>query len=266
MAERLPRYAGCGVGLLTATTPAVDIDVRHLEIADAVDRVVVAALGDAPVRYGAAPKRLRLYRTSEPFPKVVTAGYRLPGDAPDAKAHKVEVLGAGQQFVAYGIHPGTGRPYFWPDDSPLDLERDDLPELNAELAARIVAAAETILAKVGAAAENRARAARPAAERLPGPEPRAVRDLAEARRVFDVLKSIDPSRLDRDSWMRTAYAVKAAVGEPGREPWLVWSRGSSKHGASGKSDTPERTWKSANPTRCGWRYLKELAEEIGHGG
>ena len=55
VAERLPRYAGCGVGLLTATTPAVDIDVRHLEIADAVDRVVVAALGDAPVRYGAAP-------------------------------------------------------------------------------------------------------------------------------------------------------------------------------------------------------------------
>ena len=50
---------------------------------------------------------------------------------------------AGQQFVAYGVHPGTGQPYAWPDDDLLDLERDDLPELTADLAARIIAAAES---------------------------------------------------------------------------------------------------------------------------
>ena len=39
---------------------------------------------------------------------MATAGYRLPGDEPGAKAHKVEILADGQQFVAYGIHPVTG--------------------------------------------------------------------------------------------------------------------------------------------------------------
>ena len=65
-------------------------------------------VGDAPVRFGQAPKRLRVYRTAEPFTKLSTAGYRLPGDEPGAKAHKVEILAAGQQFVAYGVHPDTG--------------------------------------------------------------------------------------------------------------------------------------------------------------
>ena len=111
VASRLPRYAGCGTGILTATTPAVDIDVRRAELADALDRMVVSVAGDAPVRYGHAPKRLRAYRTPEPFPKLSTAGYRLPGDEPGAKAHKVEILGNGQQFVGYGIHPSTGLPY-----------------------------------------------------------------------------------------------------------------------------------------------------------
>jgi hypothetical protein len=88
VASRLPRYADCGTGILTATTPAVDIDVRHAEIADAIDRMVVEEIGDAAVRYGQAPKRLRVARATAPFGKVATQGYRLPGDAPGAKAHK----------------------------------------------------------------------------------------------------------------------------------------------------------------------------------
>ena len=64
VASRLPRYAACGTGILTATTPAVDIDVRHAELAEAIDRMVVKVTGDAPVRFGQAPKRLRVYRTT----------------------------------------------------------------------------------------------------------------------------------------------------------------------------------------------------------
>jgi putative DNA primase/helicase len=262
VAAWLPRYAHCGVGLLTATTPAVDNDVRHAEVAEAIDRAVVEEAGDAPVRFGAAPKRLRLYRAEAPFRKLATAGYRLPGDEPGAKPHKVEVLAAGQQFVAFGVHPGTGRPYFWPFDSPLDLERDDLPGLTAERAARIIAAAEEILARVGTLAGSPTRQAPPKVERRPGPAPRPVRDLAEARRVLATLKSIDPSGLDYDTWVDTAYGTKAALGDHGRGPWIAWSRRSARHDGS---DTPERVWKSARPTRCGWKFLERLAGEIGHG-
>ena len=40
---------------------------------------------------------------------------------------KVEFLGLGQQFVAFGIHPDTGQPYRWVDDTPLDVPFEALP-------------------------------------------------------------------------------------------------------------------------------------------
>jgi hypothetical protein len=262
VADRLPRYARCGTGLLTATTPAVDIDVRDTDLAEAIDRAVVEEAGDAPVRFGAAPKRLRLYRTDAPFSKAATSGYRLPGDREGTKPHRVEIMAAGQQVVAHGIHPGTGRPYAWPFDSPLDLERDDLFELTAERAARVVARAEAILAQAGTIASSRTRQTRPLTDRQPGPAPRPVRDLAEARRVLDTLASIDPSGLDRDTWIATAYGVKAALGERGKDAWIAWSRRSAKHGASGRTDTPGRMWERVRPQRCGWRFLERLHGEL----
>lgn len=254
VSSRLPRYARCGTGILTATTPAVDIDVRHLELADALDRLVVKEVGDAPVRFGQAPKRLRVYSTPAPFPKIATAGYRLPGDAPDDKAHKVEILGDGQQFVAHGVHPATGNPYAWPDDDLLNLERDDLPVLTPELAARIRDLAEAILARAGTLAARRVSGSQPTGQRRPGRAPRPVRDLTEARHVLELLHSIDPSGLDYDTWVAVAYGLKAAFGEHGRRPWLAWSRRSAKDVAP----TTERTWKSVKPNRCGWRYLERI--------
>ena len=227
--------------------------------------MVVELVGEAPVRFGQAPKRLRPYRTNEPFAKLATAGYRLPGDEPGGKPHKVEVLGVGQQFVAYGIHPGTGRPYAWPDDDLLNLERDDLPELTADAAARIVAKAGTMLARVGTMATN-GRQQSAAGPRRPGPQPRPVRDLGEARRVLDVLRGIDPSGLDYDTWIRVAYGIKAAIGDHGEGVWLAWSRASVRHdGTSGKRGTPERAWRGIKPNRCGWRFLERVAQELARG-
>lgn len=263
VASRLPGYARCGTGILTATTPAVDVDVHHAELADAIDRMVVELMGDAPVRFGRAPKRLRVYRTAEPFAKMATAGYRLPGDEPGAKAHKIEVLAAGQQFVAYGVHPDTGRGYAWPFDSPLDLERADLPLLSAEDAARVIAEAETILARAGTVVSTRRRQAKPLAAFEDGPAPRPVRDLSEVRRVREALKRINPSRLDYDGWIRVGYGLKAALGHRGESVWLAWSRGSARHdGTFGEKGTPERMWRGINPQRCGWRYLERLAGSL----
>ena len=96
-------------GILTATTPAVDIDVRHPELADAIDRMVVArarrrARAVRPGAQAAAglPHRRRRSPSSRP---PATA---CPATSPAPRPHKVEILAAGQQFVAYGVHPGTG--------------------------------------------------------------------------------------------------------------------------------------------------------------
>jgi len=99
-----------GAGVLTRTTPAVDLDLRCKAAAAHMHDFVVALLGDAPVRIGRAPKQLLLYRTDEPFPKRSSKAYLDEwGDK-----QQVEVLADGQQFVAYAIHPDTGKPYAWP--------------------------------------------------------------------------------------------------------------------------------------------------------
>ena len=102
--------------------------------------------------------------------------------------------------------------------------------------------------------------------RRPGPAPRPVRDLGEARRVLDALRGIDPSGLDYDAWIRVGYGVKAALGEHGAGVWLAWTRTSARHdGTAGPRGTPERAWRGIKPQRCGWRYLVRLAAELGHG-
>ena len=77
-------------------------------------------LGDTPcLRIGRAPKRLLVYRAATPF-----AG---------RKRHPLELLARGQQFVAYAVHPDTGRPYEWPEDSLVELPLSRLPVWTGRL-------------------------------------------------------------------------------------------------------------------------------------
>ncbi len=82
--------------------------------------------GETLVRVGRWPKRLLLYRTETPFPKM--------------KAGQIEILGLGQQFVAFGLHPGTGEPYSWPfGETPLEVPLSDLPMIDQTAAAAFLA-------------------------------------------------------------------------------------------------------------------------------
>ena len=131
------------------------------------------------------------------------------------------------------------------------------------MAARVVAAAETMLAKAGAVVSYRMPAGRAVAQRRAGPAPRPVRDLAEAKRVLDLLRGIDPSGLDYDAWIRVGYGLKAALGEHGKSAWLAWSRASARHdGTHWRKGTPERMWRGIRPARCGWRYLERLHGQL----
>ena len=115
------KYPGYGIGLRTGHLVGLDIDILDdPDEAHLVQALAFQRLGESPVRVGLWPKRLLLYRTDTPFPKM-TAGH-------------IEVLGAGQQFVGLGIHPDTGHAYYWPDgETPLDLSLDDLPLVNEEM-------------------------------------------------------------------------------------------------------------------------------------
>ena len=86
--------------------------------------------GFVDVRTGLAPKAAIPFRTIEPFSKIAVTVVAPGGDP--AKPEKIEFLGAGQQFVAYGIHPDTRSPYIWADSEPLRHEQQELPYIREE--------------------------------------------------------------------------------------------------------------------------------------
>lgn len=128
-------FGRMGVGIMTTDTPAIDLDIEDEVVADEVEAWIVENIGAAPIRYGNGAKRLLLYRTDEPFRKIYTPLYI--GEF-DFKC-KVEVLGDGQQFVAYHIHPDTNLPYRWTTtEEPINTVVADLPVLTREKAQQFV--------------------------------------------------------------------------------------------------------------------------------
>jgi hypothetical protein len=124
--DEVQKFANCGWGVLTGVgdvpVVAIDIDFRHEEVAQAIEDWCHQNLGFAPVRVGSPPKRLLVYRASEAgWHKTTSAWFvdpeLLKSLAPEqlkSKLQRVEILGQGQQFVAYGRHP-SGREYEWLD-------------------------------------------------------------------------------------------------------------------------------------------------------
>jgi putative DNA primase/helicase len=163
---------GCSnTGLLCGSMAGVDIDVPVPDLAERIKRAAIAILGPTPLRrVGRAPKVLLAYRTTSSLSKMATPEFFLP----DGTKVQVEVLAAGQQFVAYGIHPDTGQEYEWtgeggPDVVPLD----ELPAV-AEVDLRdFVSTAERMLRTAGGRTKAEIDAAAKAAVGEPEPKPAA---------------------------------------------------------------------------------------------
>jgi putative DNA primase/helicase len=113
-ANEVDRYASHGVGIVCGRGKfpivAIDIDTTNAELATRFRDHCVANLGPAPERVGRAPRTLLVYRVEREG--ITKKKSRVFVDA-DGKPHHVEVLGHGQQFVAYHIHPDTRQPYEW---------------------------------------------------------------------------------------------------------------------------------------------------------
>jgi RecA-family ATPase len=140
-------FPGCtNTGILTARTPALDIDIKNADAADAVSELVRELFGDKGTlltRFGETPKRAILFRTEQPFSK-----QSVSFTAPDGSTHKVEMLGRGQQIVVNGIHPNTRKAYSWHGDyAPGAIPWADLPPIEEEEAATLLALISEMLAE-----------------------------------------------------------------------------------------------------------------------
>jgi Bifunctional DNA primase/polymerase, N-terminal len=176
------RWPDAGIGIVGGAVAAIDIDIADdAELAHRLEKLARERLGETPaLRIGRAPKRLLVYRTVEPFKGI--------------KRHPLEVLCLGQQFVAYAIHPATGRPYEWPDENLAELDLGSLPAIDEAKARAFLDEAITLLPEqikpaVLACGEGRS------AHTQQG-TPEAVRA---------VLAFIPNADLDYDSWVRNRH-------------------------------------------------------------
>lgn len=96
----------CGVGDYPIC--AIDIDVINEAMAQKIADFCYTSVGYTVERIGQPPKMLLAYRASG-------AGWTKKQSKKFGNGYQVEVLGHGQQFVAYAIHPKTGKPYEWID-------------------------------------------------------------------------------------------------------------------------------------------------------
>jgi RecA-family ATPase len=124
-------------GIITSTTPTVDVDISHPEAAQTVATTIrdwFDGRGVILERFGSPPKRAIPFRTKQPFKKMLVRFVD-----PAGSVHKIEILGDGQQFIAAGIHPNTRKEYTWhADNTPWSIPRADLPELNDDEAFKLL--------------------------------------------------------------------------------------------------------------------------------
>jgi hypothetical protein len=152
-------YPDHGVGVLCGqgANPivGVDIDISHPVIGPALIAWCQENLGYGGERVGAAPRILLAYRAEQAgWTKGLSVAFYDPTDPVKANGkrneQRVELLGDGQQFVAYHRHPDTGTDYEWvdlmgglaymPADSLPAVSRAQVVALLAETA-RLVALA-----------------------------------------------------------------------------------------------------------------------------
>lgn len=231
------KYGAFGVGLLCGQGEfplvAVDCDTKNKELLRwlASEMAPLVALS----RIGNAPKILYVLRAETAgFPKMTSHKFI---DAQGGE-HQLEILGAGQQFVAYGIHPITNKPYSWTDvfGGPTELTAPELPVVSLDELKVLVAAFNKKAAAKGWKIKSKSR---DVSERVPDEEDAFSRlvtkgqkpnvSLEDAKRYLELLPSACYD--ERDLWIETGMALHFHfdASDEAYALWDAWSRKSEKY-------------------------------------
>jgi putative DNA primase/helicase len=259
-------------GILGGTIVGVDIDVLDEALSGQLVARAIEMFGPTSLRrIGRAPKTLLVYRVAIPISKLQTSSL-LFGDNPDTKVDtdkcKVEILAEGEQFVAFGIHPDTRKPYFWPEMSPLDVPSSDVPVVTLELLKQFVAESEQVLRAAGgrtkseikdgaraqkqsekeqktsadkeskerekqkrnADRESKEREAKTEKSEKQGYDAAGLHpgDKPSREKIESALRRI-PNDFDYDGWVKIGLALYDGTDGSGQDLWESWSAGSSNN-------------------------------------
>lgn len=152
-------WSGQGLGICLRCGPVVafDCDVDSPEVAQEILDLFIITFGVVPIRRRAGSHRwLAVLRMQDAdMPKRVLT---LPTSV-DGKTDALEVLCAGQQFVAEGTHPSGSR-YTWSPSAPVlsalpETSQDEVDEFILSIAKRFGAALRTVKSGARAAGETK---------------------------------------------------------------------------------------------------------------
>ena len=236
---------GCGVVLGhwqdRGYLHCLDIDCYNKEISRAMCEYIAQVIDrEYPYRIGQAPKFAVPILLPEPWTKATSALFQRQGD--ESKNSQVEMLGVGQQFVAYGAHPdGKKGQYQWYNG---DLSLDDVPLITNEQLVLILTHFDVLCGDAG---------------RVLMKDPSYVKHTDDALDDLDVAINNQPLGLSKQEiksaltnfpaqdleyhdWCMVGMALWHEYGgsEAGYQRWLKWSKKSDKHVERGMS----RKWLS----------------------
>lgn len=237
-----------GVGILTAYCPAIDLDIYDEVICEQLSLIVDRIAGEAPVRQGLAPKRLHLFRASRPFNKITSASFQVPGTT---RPSRVEILGDGQQFVAFGEHPETRSPYSWPTgEHPVNLPWRDLPELTLDQGRQVVQAFEQLAraqgwSELASGSQEYSGGASSAGaiDALDIKLPLSDFDLDDARELLYSPPLLELANASNDIWVRVGQALHHQF-EGGYDAFLLWDEWSEQGASYEGEGATEKRWAS----------------------
>jgi len=233
--------AGTGIGIICGmpapdewSTQGLDVDTPHpgmaADLLAFIRPLLAKRTGEKLIRVGNAPKFLIPYKTRAPQSKQLSPEvYPIAEDGKvdtrrDVK-NQIEILGKGQQFVAYQIHPDTGQPYQWND-----IDGDDSKTLSEVCPADLVELTaddiETILWAFDEIAERHCLVPKPKAKPKTGTAPQPGED---GHKVPDLLKWIPNNDEGYNHWFNIVSAVKHELGDAGHGDAYQWSAQAPKH-------------------------------------
>ena len=253
--EFCTKHPNASTGILLRHVCVIDIDVLDTEVAQICRSVVTTKLGDAPCRFGKHPKSALFYRVQgASFKQLATKIHTINGDKT-----QVEIRCDGQQMVVFGTHPDTQNPYYWSDESLLDIPISELPAITeAEAKALLKDLIFELASK--ATHPNTALLPLPATAPMVGPGSALSETMMS---IMDALSYLDPQ--DYQIWIAVGHALKSD-GEQYLAIFQKWSKkrpdGSIPHNFISENDVQNR-WETFRPDRTSLAEVFRKAADAG---
>jgi putative DNA primase/helicase len=256
--ERIPAETidswGANIGLLGDWFPGLDIDVEDEGLSNAIVAQATKFFGAAPLRSSRGPRRLMVYQTDMPFPRMALKIHYKDQD------HMVEVLGQGRQYVVSGKHP-SGTTYGWLGDPLWTFKQADLPLINRDMVREFFT---HLTEKLGDRAECTVIGDGSDKDELAVPQEELMApSLNTLSALVKTIPNTNEHFPERDDYILMGHAIKAAADndEVGLDIFAEWA--SAWEDGENDPEVVEADWSRMHPPyRVGWDWLQRTAASL----